>query len=113
MRGGLRFFLERHIQIRIITDNVSAKCISIIKKHTFLPISEIKNCIYNGQYILSCPYTDRHGLKKIIKCYKDLEDASVPVSDYELDDRLTTIDFLRNLDATYDEISNEIDAEEE
>ena len=30
---------------------------------------------------------------------------------YELDDEITSIDFLRNLDKTYDEISEEIDAD--
>lgn len=57
--------------------------------------------------------SDTIGLKKVIACYDELKNNGIKAEVYELDDEITLIDFLRNLDKTYDEISEEINVDSE
>ena len=99
------------IGLRISTECASAKIISIIRKYRNSSINTIKRSIQERKYVLLYPYTDRFGLKKVIACYDELKKNGIEAEVYELDDEITTIEFLRNLNATYDEISEEIDAD--
>lgn len=50
-------------------------------------------------------------MKKIISCHDELKENSIEAEVYELDDEVASIEFLRNLNSRYNEISYEIDAE--
>lgn len=83
----------------------------IIRKYNGSPLWKIKKSIQERCYVLQYSYTDRFGLEKIIKCYDELKENGIEAEVYELDDEIANIDFLRNLNGTYDEISDEIDEE--
>lgn len=100
------------IGLKITNSDLMAKSIAIIRKYDNCSVSIIKTRIQHGEYVLVSSYTDRFGLKKVIHCYEDLADAGISAEIFELDDEPTTIEFLRNLDRTYDEVSDEIDSEE-
>ena len=67
--------------------------------------------LYYNAYVLKYSYTDRFGIKAVIQCYEELSKIGVKALLFELDDMPTDIDSLRNLNETYDEISAEIDAD--
>ena len=100
------------IGLKVRPSESIAKCVQIIRQFDASPISTIKDHITRHEYVLVCSYTDRIGLKKIIQCYKELTAKGIIPEVFELDDELTTIDFLERLNATYDEISGEIDGGE-
>ena len=99
------------IGLKITTVSASAKMIAIIRKYSDSPIEKIKRSIQERDYVLLYPYTDRLGLKTILAGYDELKEHGIEAEVYELDDEITTIGFLRNLNDTYDEISDEIDSE--
>ena len=99
------------IGLKVNSKSTMTKAITIIRKYSNSSIGEIKRSIQEKRYVLLYPYTDRFGLKKIIACYEELEHNGVGAKVYELDDELTTIEFLKNLNGTYDEISEEIESE--
>lgn len=99
------------IGLKIGTVSASAKTIAIIRKYNNDSMGTIKKNIQNRGYVLLFPYTNRFGLKKVIECYDELKSNGIEAEVYELDDEITSIDFLRDLDKTYDEISEEIDAD--
>ena len=101
------------IGLKIGTVSVSAKTIAIIRKYNNDSMETIKKSIRNRGYVLLFPYTNRFGLKKIIECYDELKNNGIEAEVYELDDEITSIEFLRNLDKTYDEISEEIERKTE
>lgn len=99
------------IGLKVQASVPAAKCISVIRKYDPSPMSVIRDRILRHEYLLVYSYTDRFALKKLIKCYKDLAAQGIEAELYELDDDPTTIDLLENLNRTYDEISDQIDAE--
>ena len=99
------------VGIKVSKDSSIVKCVSVIRK--FEPstaISEISARIKNEEYVLSCDYVDDSGIKMIIKCYEELARLGIAPRVYE-DDCECSIQFIRNLDQTYDEISEEVEAE--
>ena len=88
-----------------------AECAKIIRKFQNYSISDLKKRIELHDYVLCYACTDDVGIKKIISCYDQLIATGASISLYELDHRPTTIEFLRNRDRMYDEISKEIDLE--
>ena len=101
------------IGLKIHAASATAKMIAIIRKYSDSPMGSISRRIREGDYVLLCSYTDRSGLKKIISCYDELKENGLKAEVYELDDEMTSIAFLRNLSGTYDDISDEIEAESE
>ena len=101
--------MSDNVGIKIIPENCSAKCISIIRGITAHSIGEIRNSISKGQYVVEYPYTDDEGVKLVIECYSQLEQAGIPVQLFE-HDRPTNIEMIKNLDGLYDEISAQVDA---
>ncbi len=99
------------IGLKLTTVSASAKIIAIIRKYSNSPMGKIKSSVQERDYVLLYPYTDRFGLKQIIACYDELKENGIEAEVYELDDEITTIGFLKNLNDTYDEISDEIDSE--
>ena len=99
------------IGLKIATVSASAKTIAIIKKYSNDSIGIIKKNIQKRGYVLLFPYTNRSGLKKVIECYNELKNNGIEAEVYELDDEITSIEFLRNLNKTYDAISDGIDAD--
>ncbi len=97
------------IGLKISKYDSLAKCISIIRKFDSGSMSDIKKRILNHEYILQYSRIDGDGLKNIIKCYNALTSSGIFVELYERDDLPTTIELLKNLDKTYDDISDEID----
>ena len=104
--------MNNHISIRIPSDAPIAKVISIIRSIEPFPISEITRRVKNSEDLLSYRYTSNEGVKRIIRCYSEFVKLGITPSLFE-HDRPTTIEFLNNLSNTYQEISDEIDAEME
>lgn len=82
----------------------------IVKEYHKYSFSDIKARIDGNDYLLCYDCADRFGVKKIISCYEKLVAKNIEVTLYELDNRITTIEQMKNRDKTYDEISDEIDA---
>lgn len=100
------------IGIKVIPANTSAKCISIFRSLSSLPIGEIKRLIEEEKYILSFRFTDVHGVETIIKCYQKLESAGITSQLFE-HDRPCTIDLFNNMSNLYHEIAEQGQAEYE
>ena len=99
------------VGIKVPKDSPIARCVSVIRKlEPSMAISEINSKIKNGEYVLICDMVDASGIKKIIKCYEGLSLFDIKPEIYE-HDRLCDIQFIRNLNQTYDEIGEEIDKE--
>lgn len=88
-----------------------ASVAKIIRKYKEYSFSEIKALIEKHDYLLCFDCADRQGVKKIIACHDELIAVGAEVNLYELDNRETTIEQMRNRDQTYNEISDEIDSE--
>ena len=96
------------VGIKVPKDSPIARCVSVIRKlEPSMAISEINLKIKNGEYVLICDMVDASGIKKIIKCYEGLSLFDIKPEIYE-HDRLCDIQFIRNLNQTYDEIGEEI-----
>ena len=104
--------MSGQISIKIPNDASIAKAASIVRAIEPLPISEISRRIKNSEYLLSYKYTSDDGVKNIIHCYNEFTKIGITPSLFE-HDCPTTIVFLNNLRKTYQEISDEIDAEME
>lgn len=85
----------------------------VIREYKECSFSEIKSKICKNEFLLCYDCSDRLGVKNIISCYEKLVVCNTEVALFELDNRETTIERMRNRDKTYDEISDEIDAEDE
>ena len=90
-----------------------AECVKIVRKYHNYTIAELKKRIESHDYILCYSCTDDEGIKNIINCFDELTAIGTEVSLYELDHRPTTIELIRSRDRMYDEISQEIDMEDE
>lgn len=99
------------IGIKISSTESFAKVVSIVRKYEPLSISEIKKRVENNSYILTYGYTDDRGLNVLIKCHKELSAAGISTQLFE-HDRPCELQFFKNLSNTYQEISDEIDAED-
>lgn len=102
--------MSDQISIKIPNNASIAKAASIVRAIDPLSISEISRRIKNSEYLLSYKYTNDTGVKNIIQCYNEFTKIGITPSLFE-HDRPTTIVFLNNLMNTYQEISDEIDAE--
>lgn len=99
------------VGIKVPKDSPIARCVSVIRKlEPSMAISEINSRIKNDEYVLTCDYIDDSGIKKIIKCYDGLIRLGIEPKIFEHDDECD-IQFIRNLNQTYDEIGEEIDEE--
>lgn len=104
--------MSGQISIKIPSDASIAKAVAIVRSIEPLSISEISRRIKNSEYLLSYRYTSDIGVNSIIRCYNEFVKIGITPSLFE-HDRPTTIVFLNNLRNTYQEISDEIDAEME
>lgn len=100
------------IGIKISSTESFAKVVSIVRKYEPLSISEIKKRVDSNAYILTYSYTDDKGLNTLLKCHNDLSAVGIPTQLFE-HDRPCELQFFKNLSNTYQEISDEIDAEED
>lgn len=98
------------IGIKVNRNAPLAKVAPIIRKYRPLSISDIKEKINTGEYIISCEYTDDIELNNILHCYRQLQSIGVSASLFE-HDRACDFQLLKNLSSTYKEISEMIDKE--
>ena len=99
------------VGIKVPKDSPIPKCVSVIRKlEPSTAISEISSRIKYDEYVFSCDYVDDSGIKKIIKCYEELTRLGIVSNIYE-QGRETNIQFIHNLNQTYEEIGEEIEAE--
>lgn len=94
------------IGLKIVDKNNIPQCIKIIRKHCDLSIGEIKDTITNNKYVLECDYVDEVQIKLLIALYEELLSNHVSVELFE-HNRVTNIDFLKNLVETYEEINQQ------
>ncbi len=100
------------IGLKIESYKSFAGCAKVVRQFENYGFSELKQRIDKHDYVLRYDAVDDVGVKNIIKCYDMLTAIGATVSLYELDHRTTTIERVRNRDRMYDEISEEVDVEE-
>lgn len=100
------------IGIKVNGKNLPAKGIMIIRKYKNMSISEIKQIVESDQYMMTCDYIDNHGIKLILKIYKELKSEGINCSLFEHNNP-TSPEFLRNLSGSYTEIEKEVEEEME
>ena len=103
------FFIDYRIGLVLKPAESIAKYISIIRKYNPVSISEIKNAITVGEYVVYCEYTSDSGIRKVRRCYDELKKAGANVEIYENGNQ-TTREFISNLIGTYSEIAAETQA---
>ena len=82
--------------LKVNTDSVSASLISIIKKYRDDSISEIKRCILNKDYVLSCDFSGgSERFAELIRLHDDLIAAGYSVSLFDEGEE-SNIDYFRN-----------------
>lgn len=86
--------------MRIEKDDNQIKYISILRKHTYKSISEIKEAINKNDFILSYNLLDIDELKEMKKIISLLEKAGAKMHIYE-DSREVSVEFLDNLIESY------------
>lgn len=96
------------VGIKINGTDIPTKCIMIIRKYQDIPISEIKQKIWDGQYILICEYIDSKGIKEILSLYNELSLEGVECSLYEHKNQ-TNVEFLNNLLNSYEETRKQVE----
>ena len=102
--------MSSKVGIKVPVDSSVVKVVKTVKDIEPLPISEISKRIKNSEYLLSYKYTSDEGVKNIIHCYDEFIKLGITPTIFE-HDRISSIEFLHNLNNTYQEISAEIDAE--
>jgi len=102
-----------YVGIKVNKNTPIAKIYSTIKKYREISISELKKDIENHDYLIKGEYTSRLDIKTIIACYNELMNIDIAAELFELDGEATTIDFFENLNKTYDEISVELDSDDD
>ena len=98
------------IGIKVPVDAPLAKCASVIRKLEAVSIAEVKRRICTEDFLYTCVYTDRSGVKRLILCCEQLKTCGVMFSIYE-HGRPCNMKFLKNLSKMYDEIADDIRAE--
>lgn len=100
--------MEETIGLKIKQGANLAKCVSIIRKLESLSISDIKNRIDTGSYVLTYDATDDLGLERIISCYEKLKEIGIESCVFWLGEDVP-IQTLYNLRQTYKEIDAQFD----
>lgn len=100
------------IGLKIESYKSFAECAKVVRQFQNYSISELKKRIDAHDYILCHACTDDVGVKNVIKCYYKLTAIGVTVSLYELGHRPTTFERVCNRDRMYDEMSAEVDIED-
>ena len=94
------------ISLKIMKDSNISKYISIIRKATGQSISDIKRAIENNDYAVESDYYDSDELNTLVITAEALVAIGAKLEIYE-DDRETTIQMVKNLINTYEEIEEE------
>ena len=102
--------LHGNVGLKIKSTPSMAKTISIIRKYNPISMSEIKNQVETGEYVLAYPYTSTPGLRTIRRCYDELIKAGNEVEIYE-HDRLSSRELISNLIASNRQIEREVQAQ--
>lgn len=103
-------YVPGYIGLKITNTPSWSKCISIMRKYKDASIAEIKTTIEAGQYILYYETTDTNGIRKIKKCYDELQKNGISVELYERDE-LMTRQILCNLITSHRITKREVESE--
>ncbi len=98
------------IGIKIQTTTSMAKCISIIRKYNPVSMGEIKSAIELREYVLTSSTIDSPGIRKIRKCYDELEKAGIDAEIYERDE-LISREIISNLIQSHRQTEKEVRAQ--
>ena len=104
--------MKPQVGIKIPCDSPIAKVVAVIRPIESLSISEISRRVKSDSYLLSYDLSNEKGLNNIIHCYNAFQKIGITATVLE-HDRPASLDFLKNLSQTYQELSNEIDSEME
>ncbi len=86
--------------------------VKVIRKYTNDSISEIKNHVEKGEYVLSCEPFDCDGIKMLIRCANELKKNKITVKFYE-GDQEESLQYFKNLVHSYRTTEIETEAEME
>ena len=104
--------MENTIGIKVIPACVSAACIQIFRKHSVLTLREIRERILNEDYVLLYSILDEDGIGTLLHCYHQLEEQGIHSQIFE-DGEPADVSLIHNLKKMYEEISDEVDSEDE
>ena len=71
-------------------------------------MGDIKNAVLDVENVFECDYSDENGISTIVKLYTELSNNNIQAELLE-HDRITTVEFLKNLIKTYESINDETD----
>ncbi|KHD37941.1 hypothetical protein NL50_00045 [Clostridium acetobutylicum] len=100
------------ISVKVQNDGNINKYISIIRKETGKSIAEIKKAIENSDKIIECDYYESEEINRVILVIEYLIKSGAKVEIYE-DNSISTLEKLKNLVSTYEEIRREREALDE
>ena len=87
---------EQNVGLKVLTDNVPAELIKIMKKYRSGSLGAIKNDILNNRFVLTCSYSgDFENFQNLIRCRDELVNAGYNVELYE-HGRKSTIELFKN-----------------
>ena len=92
--------MDDTIGIKLPTGMVSAKCVSIVRRHTPLSISEIRDAAENDRYIMVFDGALEEGPRKIVALYDELHASGVQVRAFDFDEPCD-IEIIRNMVELY------------
>ena len=102
--------MENTIGLKVIPACISATCIQVFRKHSPLSLHEIRERILNEDYVLLYSILDEEGVGTILDCYHQLEERGICSKIFE-DGVPTDVSLIHNLKKMYQEISDEVDSE--
>lgn len=94
------------ISLRLKNEGAINKYISIIRKATGKSIAEIKKAIEGNYKVMECDYYENDEISKFILVIEELLKNGAKFEICE-DDRLISLEMLKNLIQTYEEIEKE------
>ncbi len=93
--------------IAVVTPNLSAKAISVIRKATGLSISSIKEHAQTGDYLIEKGLSDDTALLAMIRLAEDLKGLNVETELYQ-GGMKKSLEFMKNVYAAHKETAREV-----
>ena len=95
--------MDDTIGIKLPTGMVSAKCVSIVRRHTPLSISEIREAAESDDYIMVFDGALEEGPRKIVALYDELHANGIQARAFDFDESCD-IEIIRNMTELYRDI---------
>ncbi len=93
--------------LKIVEVTSMAKCISILRKYNHISMSSLIEAINKNYFVLSCSCIDTPNIRKLRKCYDELNKNGIKSELYD-NDEPTTRELITNLLVSHAQIELEV-----